>query len=151
MKLYVDGDAFPNILKPVFIRAVERLQIATFVIANKRVTVGPSKFVTSVVVKAGPDEADNRIVEMVEPGDLVITADIPLADRVLEKNARVIDHRGGEFTAANIKNALAMRELLQELRDTGEVSGGPSALNQKDVHAFANQFDRILTRMRKEQ
>ncbi|MCP3967855.1 MAG: YaiI/YqxD family protein [Lentisphaerae bacterium] len=146
LKLYIDGDAFPNLLKPALLRAIERLKLATFVVANKRINIGSSQYITYIVVDAGPDEADNRIVEMVEKGDLVITADIPLADRVIAKKAHAVDHRGGIFTVANIKNYLAMRDLMQGLRDTGEVTGGPPALKQKDVQDFVNQLDKFLTK-----
>ncbi|SCX93666.1 YaiI/YqxD family protein [Desulfoluna spongiiphila] len=138
MTLYIDGDAFPNLLKPVLLRAVDRLAIPTIVIANKRITMGPSKHITSIVVGSGADEADHRIVEMVQEGDLVITADIPLADRVITKRAHAVNHRGERFTAENIKDILAMRNLMQGFRDCGEVTKGPAPISQKDVSRFAN-------------
>ena len=92
--IYVDGDAFPNLLKPILFRSIERLQIPTFVIANKKVSIGKSSLISYIIVDAGADEADHKIVEMLEEGDLVITADIPLADRVISKKAHAIDHRG---------------------------------------------------------
>jgi uncharacterized protein YaiI (UPF0178 family) len=94
MTLFIDGDAFPNLLKPIVLKAIERLKLKTYVIANKRITIGNSKHVEYLIVDAGADEADHKIVEMVEVADLVITADIPLADRIISKNAHAIDHRG---------------------------------------------------------
>ncbi len=149
-KVYIDGDAFPNILKPILVRAVERVKIPTIVVANKRINIGISKYITYIIVASGPDEADNRIVEMVEENDLVITGDIPLADRIITKKARAINHHGKLYTNDNIKNYLAMRNLMQELRDIGEVTSGPPPFKQKDAHEFANQFDKILTKQLKQ-
>ena len=94
MTLYIDGDAFPNLLKPIVLRSIERLSLPTYVVSNKRITLGNSHHITYIIVEEGADEADHRIVEMVREGDLVITADIPLADRVIAKKAHAIDHRG---------------------------------------------------------
>ena len=146
MILYLDGDAFPNPLKPILFRAIERLAIKTFVVANKRVDIGQSKNISYITVRSGPDEADNRIVEMLEKGDLVITADIPLADRAISKNAYAINHRGELYTTVNIKNRLAMRNLMQDLRDSGMPTKGPAPFNQKDAHEFANQLNKFLTK-----
>lgn len=146
MKIYLDGDAFPNILKPILFRAIERLSIETIVVANKSINIGESPFISHIVVEAGPDEADDRIVEMVEKGDLVITADIPLADRVISKEAHAIGHRGKPFTVDNIKNVLALRDIMQSIRDSGEITRGPAAFNKKDAHEFARQLDKFLTK-----
>ncbi|MFA6810448.1 MAG: YaiI/YqxD family protein [Desulfoplanes sp.] len=146
MKLYIDGDAFPNLLKPIIVRAIERLKLTTIVVSNKRIYLGESKHISYIIVGAGPDEADNKIVEMVEEGDLVITADIPLADHIITKNGHAIDHRGGLFTEANIKQYLTMRNFMQEIRDSGERTKGPAPLSQKDAHGFANQLDQFLTK-----
>jgi len=142
--LFIDGDAFPNLLKPIVLRAIERLSIPTRVIANKRITIGRSSHVEYVIVEQGADEADHRIVEEVKPGDLVITADIPLADRIIAQDAHAIDHRGELYTAENIKQYLAMRNLLEQIRDTGEITGGPKPFGTKDAHAFANQLNAFL-------
>lgn len=142
--LYVDADAFPNLLKPILFRAIERLELKTFVIANKKVNIGQSKHINYVVVEAGADEADNKIVELLKENDLVITADIPLANRVIEKNAHAIDHRGEIYTEDNIKHYLAMRNLMQEIRDSGEVTKGPAAFSQKDCQNFANSLNKFL-------
>jgi len=146
MTLYVDGDAFPNLLKPILFRSIERLSLETFVIANKRINIGKSKLITYIIVEQGADEADHRIVEMVEEGDLVITADIPLADRVISKKAHAIDHRGELFSRDNIKQYLAMRNLMEEIRESGEMTKGPKPFNPKDAHEFANQLHRFLTK-----
>ena len=146
MTLYVDGDAFPNLLKPILFRAIERLKLPTVVVSNKRITIGTSKLIEYVIVEAGADEADPRIVEMVGEGDLVITADIPLADRVIAKKAHAIDHRGELFSRDNIKQYLAMRNLMEEIRDSGVMTKGPAPFSAKDAHAFANQLHRFLTK-----
>lgn len=144
MTLYVDGDAFPNLLKPILFRAIEKRGLKTIVIANKKINIGQSSHITYMVVDAGADEADNKIVELLEQGDLVITADIPLADRVISKDAHAIDHRGELYTTENIKQYLAMRNLMQEIRDSGEVTKGPAAFGPKDAQGFANQLNKFL-------
>ena len=142
--LYIDADALPNILKPILLRAIDKQQIKTFVVSNKKVSIGTSSFINYIVVSAGADEADNHIVELLKEGDLVITADIPLADRVISKNAHAIDHRGELYTSDNIKNYLAMRDLMQSIRDSGEVTKGPKPFGAKDSQNFANQFNKFL-------
>ncbi|QOP44895.1 YaiI/YqxD family protein [Sulfurimonas paralvinellae] len=146
MKMYIDGDAFPNLLKPIVLRQIEKLGIETFVVANKKVTIGKSQNVFYVIVDAGADEADNKIVEMLQEGDLVITADIPLADRVISKNAHAIDHRGELYSRDNIKQYLAMRNLMESIREMGEVTKGAKAFGQKDAEHFANQLNAFLQR-----
>lgn len=144
MILYIDGDAFPNALKPIILKAINRLNIKTFVVSNKKISIGESSFVDYVIVEQGADEADKRIVELVKEGDLVITADIPLANFVIEKNAHAIDHRGELYTEDNIKEYLAFRNLMQELRDAGEVTKGPAPFSKKDSQKFANQLNMFL-------
>jgi len=146
MTIYIDGDAFPNILKPIVLRAIERLSLPTFVVSNKRVTLGASDHVTYIIVEEGADEADHRIVEMVKEGDLVITADIPLADRVISKKAHAIDHRGELYSVDNIKQYLALRNLMEKIRESGETTRGPKPFSRKDAHEFANQLHRFLTK-----
>ncbi len=146
LKIYVDADAFPNLLKPILLRSIERLQLETYVIANKKVSIGKSNLVKYLIVEAGADEADHKIVEMVEEGDLVITADIPLADRVITKNAHAIDHRGELYSVDNIKQYLAMRDLMDKIRESGEITKGPKPFGQKDAHQFANQLNSFLTK-----
>jgi len=146
MTLYVDGDAFPNLLKPILLRAIKRLKLPTFVVSNKRVSIGKSECITYIIVEEGADEADHKIVEMVKEGDLVITADIPLADRVITKKAHAIDHRGELYSTENIKQYLAVRNLMEEIRDSGEITKGPKPFGQKDAHMFANQLHQFLTK-----
>lgn len=145
-KIYVDGDAFPNLLKPILLKQIERLNIETIVIANKKVTIGKSKNVSYMIVDAGADEADDKIVELLEEGDLVITADIPLADRVITKNAHAIDHRGELYSVDNIKQYLAMRNLMDKIRESGEITKGPKPFSSKDAELFANQINSFLSR-----
>lgn len=148
MILYVDGDAFPNLLKPILFRAIKRLNLNTYVIANKKIDIGTSELINYIIVNDGADEADNKIVEMLQEDDLVITADIPLADRVITKKAHAIDHRGELYTKDNIKQYLAMRNLMQEIRDSGETTKGPSSFGPKDSQNFANQLNKFLQNKR---
>ena len=149
MRIFVDGDAFPNLLKPILLKQIERLSLETFVISNKKITIGNSQHVTYKIVELGADEADHYIVEMVQEADLVITADIPLADRVIEKNAHAIDHRGELYSVDNIKQYLAMRNLMDEIRSSGEMTKGPAPFGPKDAHQFANQLNSFLTKYNK--
>ena len=146
MTLFIDGDAFPNLLKPIVVRSIERLKLQTKVIANKKINVGKSQYIEYIMVDQGADEADHHIVELCEEGDLVITADIPLADRIISKDAHAIDHRGELYSVDNIKQYLAMRNLMESIRESGEMTGGPKAFGQKDAHAFANQLNAFLTK-----
>ena len=146
MRLFIDGDAFPNLLKPIVLRSIERLGLESFVVANKKINIGDSKFVCYFLVEQGADEADNKIVEMVDIGDLVITADIPLADRVIAKNAHAIDHRGELYSMDNIKQYLAMRNLMESIRESGETTKGPKPFSLKDAHEFANQLNAFLAK-----
>ena len=144
MILFIDGDAFPNLLKPIVLKAIERLKLKTYVIANKKIQLGKSQLIEYLIVDAGADEADHKIVALVQENDLVITADIPLADRVINKNAHAIDHRGELYSVENIKQYLTMRNFMQEMRDAGEVTGGPKAFGTKDAQNFANQLNAFL-------
>ncbi len=148
MKLYIDGDALPHVLRPILIRVIQRLKIETLVAANRYINIGKSKYITYAVVAAGADEADHCIVEKVGEGDLVVTADIPLADRVITKKAFAIDHRGKFFSEDNIKQSLAMRNLMQEIRDSGEITKGPKPFGPKDTQKFANQLDKFLAQQK---
>ncbi len=142
MTLFIDGDAFPNLLKPIVLRSIERLSLSTKVIANKKINVGKSQYIEYIIVDQGADEADHLIVELCTEGD----ADIPLADRIISKNAHAIDHRGELYSVDNIKQYLAMRNLMESIRESGEMTGGPKAFGQKDAHAFANQVNAFLTK-----
>jgi uncharacterized protein YaiI (UPF0178 family) len=146
MQILVDADALPNAVKDILFRAVKRLGIALTMVANQPMTLEKSKYIKSIIVSSGPDVADDRIVELVKAGDLVITADIPLADRVVTKGAYALDPRGGLYTEKNVKDRLAMRNLLNELRGGGVIEGGPPGFSRKDRQAFADQLNRFLTK-----
>ena len=146
MKIYVDADAIPLVIREILYRAAERVKVPVILIANVALKFPQSTLISMIVVPAGPDEADDKIAMMAEPGDLVITADIPLASRVIEKGAMVIDSRGAVFSRENIGERLAMRNFMDDLRSSGIDTGGPSAFTPKERQAFANQLDRILTK-----
>ena len=145
MRIWVDADACPGEIKQLLYRAAERRKIKVTLVANQRMRTPRSEFIDSVLVTAGMDVADRRIVELVEPGDLVVTADIPLAAEVVAKGAQALDPRGELFTDANVGERLAVRDLLDELRAGGQITGGPANFSAKDRQAFANQLDRWLT------
>ncbi|AKF24713.1 hypothetical protein YH65_04420 [Sulfurovum lithotrophicum] len=146
MTLFIDGDAFPNLLKPIVLRSIERLALPTKVIANKKINIGRSSHIEYIIVDQGADEADHRIVDLCQKDDLVITADIPLSDRIISKEGHAIDHRGELYSIENIKQYLAMRNLMESIRESGEMTGGPKAFGPKDAHAFANQFNAFLAK-----
>ncbi len=146
MRLFIDGDAFPNLLKPIVLRAIERLKLESIVVANKRIHIGTSQHIRYEIVEQGADVADARIVELSEAGDLVITADIPLADKLIAKGVHAIDHRGVRYTTDNIKQYLAVRNLMESIRESGEMTRGPKPFGPKDAHEFANALHRFLTR-----
>ena len=146
MNIWVDADACPNVIKEILFRAADRRSIALTLVANQKLRVPKSPMIRSVQVDHGFDEADHWIVEQALPGDLVITADIPLASDAVDKGAVVLNPRGERYTADNIRERLVVRDLTDELRGAGvEVGGGPPPLNQSDRREFANQLDRILT------
>lgn len=149
MQIFVDADAFPNGIRDILIRASLRLNVPLIFVANKPLRLEKLANLTLVVVPDGPDIADDRIVESVRPGDLVITADIPLADRVVAKQAFAMNPRGTLYTEHNIKDRLGMRDLLGDLRDSGMITGGPAAFSKKDRQSFANQLDSFLVRQLK--
>jgi len=146
MILFIDGDAFPNLLKPITLRSIERLKLETKVIANKKINIGKSSYIEYIIVDQGADEADNHIVELCEEGDLVITADIPLADRIISKQAHAIDHRGELYSRDNIKQYLAIRNLMESIRESGEMTKGPKPFGVKDATSFANQLNAFFTK-----
>jgi hypothetical protein len=151
MQIYVDADGFPRAAKEILIRAALRLAVPVVFVANKPLRREPSSLISTLLVPGGPDIADDRIAELAEPGDLVVTADIPLADRVVTKGAFALNPRGKLYTEENIKDRLAVRDLLSELRDGGLMTGGPPAFGKKDCQAFADQLDRFLIRRLKEE
>lgn len=147
MQIWVDADACPVVIKEILFRAAERTQTLTTLVANQLLRVPPSAFIRALQVPAGFDVADNRIAQEVQPGDLVVTADIPLAAQVIEKGGTALNPRGELYTPHNIRERLAMRDMMMELRDSGVELGGPSAFNQSDRQAFAAQLDRLLARV----
>ncbi len=146
MKIIVDADACPNAIKEILFRAVARVNVPMLMVANKPISFPPSKLIKSIVVGAGFDVADRHIIEIAEPGDLVITADIPLADGVIKKGAFALNPRGELYDANNIKEKLSLRNIMTEARDTGLISGGPPPLNKTDYQKFANSLDRFLAK-----
>jgi uncharacterized protein YaiI (UPF0178 family) len=148
MRIWVDADACPGPMKEILFRAAERRCLPLVLVANQAVRVPPSQYVAAVQVPKGFDVADNHIVQSLEPGDLVITADIPLAAEALAKGAHAINPRGERYSNDTIRERLVMRDFMEIMRGTGQVTGGPSPLSQADRQAFANALDRFLTQLR---
>ena len=146
MQIWVDADACPNVIKDILFRVADRLQIPVTLVANKLLRTPSSRFIKAIQVPAGFDVADREIVLLVQAGDLVVTADIPLAADVIEKGGHALNPRGEFYTRDNIQQHLAMRNFIDELRGSGVETGGPAPFNQGDRHAFANQLDRHLAR-----
>ncbi|MBV1914834.1 MAG: YaiI/YqxD family protein [Pseudomonadales bacterium] len=148
MQIWVDGDACPNVIKAILFKAAEREQILLTLVANQFIQTPPSQLIKSVQVPAGFDVADDHIVQQMQAGDLVITADIPLAAEVVEKQGHALNPRGEFYSKENIRQRLAMRDLMEELRGAGQVTGGPATMSQADRREFANKLDRFLARNR---
>ncbi|MDP5055897.1 YaiI/YqxD family protein [Marinomonas hwangdonensis] len=146
MRLWVDADACPNVIKTILFRAAERVQIPCILVANQAIAIPPSKWIERRVVGSGFDVADNYIVDHIDTADLVITADIPLASDVIEKGALAINPRGELYTKENIKQRLGMRDFMEQMRSSGVQTGGPASFNQQDRMAFANTLDKLLAR-----
>ncbi|WP_221075536.1 YaiI/YqxD family protein [Agarivorans aestuarii] len=146
MKIWVDADACPVVIKEILFRAAERTQIPLTLVANQYIKTPPSKVISSLQVSAGFDVADNEIVARVAAGDLVITSDIPLADEVITKQAQALSPRGELYTKSNIKSRLNMRDFMDTMRSSGVHAGGPAALSQADRKAFASHLDSILAK-----
>jgi len=144
MKIWVDADACPQVIKKILFKAAERTKTELTLIANQYIQTPPSRLIKSIQVPQGFDIADNEIVKRVAVGDLVITADIPLAAEVIEKGAQALNPRGALYTKDNIKNRLNMRNLMDTLRSTGVDTGGSAPMNQQDRQKFANQLDQLL-------
>lgn len=149
MKIWIDADACPRVIKEIVFRASERLQVPVCLVANKDLSKSHAALVTSVLVADGFDVADDYIAEQVTAEDLVITADIPLAARIVAKGATGIDPRGEQYSEENVGERLSMRNLMQELRMEGVVQGGPAQFGMTDRQRFASSLDRLLTRMLK--
>jgi uncharacterized protein YaiI (UPF0178 family) len=147
VRLWIDADAAPRDVKEIVFRAAKRLEMQTVLVANQRMPVPPGNaFVTAVRVEGGPDVADLYIVEQAAPGDVAVTADIPLAAALVEKGVAVIDPRGDEFNAENVGERLAVRDFMDGLRGAGVETGGSRPYGPRDKQAFAGSLDRILTR-----
>lgn len=146
MHIWVDADACPNVIKDVLFKAALRLEIGITLVANTSLSVPSSPLIKTLQVESGFDVADKEIIRLVDPGDLVITADIPLAAAIVDKGATGLNPRGELYTEDNVKGLLRMRNLMEELRSGGMVSGGPTPLGTKDKQEFTNQLDRFLTR-----
>lgn len=144
MEIWVDADACPVVIKEILFRAAARTGIPVTLVANQPIRVPRSPHIKTLQVASGFDVADNEIVRRVQPGDLVITADIPLADEVISKQALALNPRGELYTRENIKSRLNMRDFMDTLRSSGIDTGGAPALNQRDRQQFANHLDRLL-------
>ncbi|GGW53987.1 YaiI/YqxD family protein [Alishewanella tabrizica] len=142
--IWVDADACPTVIKDILYRAAERKKLPLVLIANQPLRTPPSPYISSLTVSKGFDEADNEIVRRTQVGDLVITADIPLAAEVLAKGGLALNPRGELYSTDTIKQKLTMRDFMETLRASGIQSGGPASLHQSDRQAFANQLDKIL-------
>jgi len=146
MQIWVDADACPRVIKDILFRAAERTETRLTLVANQFLATPPSPMISSIQVPAGFDVADNTIVQKLEAGDLVITADIPLAAEVIEKGGHALNPRGEMYSKENIRQRLSMRDFMDTLRSSGIDTGGPPALNQHDRQMFANKLDRFLAK-----
>ena len=144
MHIWVDADACPKPVKEILYRAAQRTRTPVTLVANQPLHTPPSQFISSVRVAGGFDVADDHIVEQIQPGDVVITADIPLASATIDRGALAINPRGELYNADNIRQRLAMRDFMDQLRSCGVNTGGPAAFSRSDRQAFANQLDRLL-------
>jgi len=148
MKIWVDADACPGVIKDILYRAADRAQVQLTLIANQMLRTPPSPWIRALQVPSGFDVADQRIAQEAEPGDLVITADIPLAAQVVAKGAHVLDPRGELLDADNIQERLTMRNFMDSLRSSGVDTGGPAAFSTADRQAFANKLDGLLAKLK---
>ncbi len=144
MKIWVDADACPVVIKDILFRAAERTEIQLTLVANQALSIPPSRHIKFIRVATGFDVADNEIVRRLSAGDLVITSDIPLAAEAIEKGGCVLSPRGELYSKDNIRARLSTRDFMESLRSSGVDTGGPPALNQSDRQAFANHLDKLL-------
>lgn len=149
MRIWVDADACPNVIKEILFKAAIRTQIELVLVSNHALTAPSSPLISKIQVLAGFDVVDDKIIKNVSPGDLVITADIPLADAVIDKDAHALNPRGDIYSKANIKQRLSIRNFSTDLRGTGVRTGGPAMLGKRDVQAFANSLDKLLVSITK--
>ena len=147
MQIWVDADACPTVIKEILFRAADRARIDVTLVANQPMRRAVSPFVHFIQVPAGFNVADARIVELMQKGDLVITADVPLAASVIEKGGTALDPRGTLYTAENVRERLSLRNFMDELRGSGVDTGGPATLSQRERQLFANQLDTWLSRV----
>ena len=145
-QIWVDADACPKVIKEILFRAADRMSVPVILVANQPILVPRSRHIRSIQVPAGFDVADNYIVQHLEPGDLVITADIPLAAELIAKGGLALNPRGELYTRENIRQRLNMRDFMDMLRGSGVDTGGPASFSQADRQAFANQLDRLLAK-----
>lgn len=148
MQIWVDADACPKPIKDILFRAAERTAITTTLVANQHLPTPPSRHIHMLRVHSGFDVADNEIVKRLNPGDLVITGDIPLASEVLAKGGHAINPRGERYSQETIRERLNLRDFMDTLRSSGIDTGGPAALGPRDIQAFANQLDVFLAQRR---
>lgn len=146
MRIWVDADACPKTTKEILFRVANRAKIEVTFIANMRLATPKSPYLKSIQVEAGFDVADDKIVQLLDAGDLVITSDIPLASDVVDKGGYALSPRGELYTEESVKQRLNMRDFMESLRSSGVHTGGPATLSQRDTQEFANHLDRIITR-----
>lgn len=146
MRIWVDADACPNVIKDILFRAAVRTKVETTLIANHSIRIPPSEHIHFYQVSQGFDNADNEIVQRTQVGDLVITADIPLAAEVINKGAMALNPRGERYSPSTIQAKLTMRNFMDTMRSSGIQTGGPEAISHADRQAFANQLDQILSK-----
>ena len=149
MKIWVDADACPVVIKDILFKAAERTGVLLTLVANKPIRIPASSYIKFLLVSSGLDVADNEIVNRLEAGDLVITSDIPLAAEVVEKGGFALNPRGDMYTTENIKERLSTRDFMDTLRSSGIDTGGPSALSKRDRQSFANHLDQLLRKYSK--
>ena len=146
MQIWVDADACPNVIKEILFRAADRVAVQVTLVANQAIQVPRSRHIRSIQVASGFDVADNYIVQQAQAGDLVITADIPLASEAIDKGCLALNPRGDLYTTENIRQRLNMRDFMDTMRSSGVDTGGPPAFSKADRMAFANQLDRLLAK-----
>jgi len=146
MKIWVDADACPKVIKDILFRVADRAKVAVTLVANQWIRLPSSPFISFIQVEAGPDIADDEIVKLCGPRDLVVTADIPLAARIVEKGVAALDPRGRMYDKDNIKQILNMRDFMDSLRGSGIETGGPNGFGQRERQLFANELDRFIAR-----
>jgi uncharacterized protein YaiI (UPF0178 family) len=149
MRIWVDADACPKVIKEILFNAAVRTQTAVILVSNHALSTPPSPYISKMQVVAGFDVADDRIMQNLRPGDLVITADIPLADLVITKGCIAINPRGELYTPSNIKARLSLRNFSTDLRGSGVRTGGPDTISKREIQCFANTLDKALTHGRK--